>query len=371
MHLVVDARSIHRHMGGIGRAATQLIPELARIRSQHRVTAILGADPPEDLDLGDVELMQVEAGMIDEHFEQLGLPQVLEDLAADVYLNPCFSVPALKTSRAQVSIIHDVVFEDHPEWVQPRLRDYLQRWSRFAATNADHLITVSEHARARICAVYGVPGERVTAIANGIPPTAFARPQPERRQQVRASHRLGAEPFVLYLGSLEPKKGTPTLIRAFASLVTQGFAGPLVLAGASGGADMDLEALLASSGCRERIRVLGYVDEADKQALLAAADQLVYPSRYEGFGIPPLEAMALGTPCVTSNVTSLPEVVGDVALTVPPDDHLALAAAMRQARDDGAWRARAQELGPQRARHFSWPQAARSYWDVCARLGGG
>jgi glycosyltransferase involved in cell wall biosynthesis len=370
MHLVVDARSIHRHMGGIGRAALQLIPELARLRGAHRMTAILGADPPEGVDLGEVDLMQVEAGMIDEHFEQLGLPTVLEDLAADVYLNPCFSVPALRTSRAQASIIHDVVFEDHPDWVEPRLRDYLQRWSRFSAASADHLITVSEHARARIGAVYGVAGERITAIPNGIPATAFARPPDERLQRVRVAHRLGAEPFVLYLGSLEPKKGTPTLIRAFASLVARGFTGTLVLAGSPGGVEMDLPALIAGSGCPERIRVAGYVDESDKQALLAAADQLVYPSRYEGFGIPPLEAMALGTPCVTSNVTSLPEVVGDVALTVPPDDHLALSAAMLQARDDEAFRARARAEGPQRARRFAWPQAARRYWDVCAALGG-
>lgn len=368
MHLVVDARSIHSHMGGIGRAATQLIPELARKAGANRITVILGAQPPDEIDLGGVDMMQVEAGMIDQHFEQLGLPLVLEELGADVYLNPCFSVPALKTCSAHISIIHDVVFEDHPEWVEPSLRDYLQRWSRFAAANADHLITVSEHARRRICSVYDVPRERITVIANGIPDSAFLWPAKDRLKRIRSAHQLGSDPFILYLGSLEPKKGTPTLIRAFSELATQGFSGLLVLAGASGGSEMDLQALIVASGYSQRIRVLGYVDEADKMALLAEADQLVYPSRYEGFGIPPLEAMALGTPCVTSNVTSLPEVVGDVALMTPPDDPLALAVMMRRAREDVSFRKRAKELGPQRARQFSWPQAARRYWEICSAV---
>src|SRR3990170_3536358 len=119
-------------MGGIGRVTLDLATYLYKMAKDHEITLLLGADVPPELTLPDVRLVQVEAAMIDERFEQLGLPGVLENLQAEAYFNPCFTLPALKTTRYQLAMIHDVVFEDHPDWVAPSLRDYLQCWARFS-----------------------------------------------------------------------------------------------------------------------------------------------------------------------------------------------------------------------------------------------
>jgi glycosyltransferase involved in cell wall biosynthesis len=367
MHLVVDCRSIHRHMGGIGRAALHLVEALGAAGGDRRVSALIGANPPDSLSLSGVDIHQVEAAMIDEAFDQFGLPGVLEDLQADVYLNSTFSVPALKTTRVQMSIIHDIVFEDHPEWVEPGLRDYLRRWSRFAAGHADRVVTVSDHARERIRAAYGTDPAKVVRIYNGIASSCFEPPDIGVQARLRVRHSIH-RPYILYLGTLEPKKGVPELIAAFGRLSATGMEVELVLAGGRGGPEFDLEEAIAATGRVERVRVLGYVDETDKKDLLAGCALFVYPSHYEGFGLPPLEAMALGAPTLVNDATSLPEVVGDAALKVNVGDRDAFAQALdRGLRDDG-FKKRAQVAGPAQARRFSWEHAAGHVWELCEGL---
>jgi len=369
MHITLDCRSIHRHMGGIGRAAWDLAVQMAQRPRDHHITVIVGAQPPKNLDIPSAELLMVEAGMIDQHFEQLGLPAILEEIKADIYLNTTFTVPALKTSVSQVAIIHDVVFEDNPEWVEPGLGRYLKKWSRFAAQHADRIITVSDHAKSRIEMVYGLDGKKVTRIYNGIASSAFEVPSQEAIFQTLSKYHI-TQPYLLYLGTLEPKKGTPQLINAFADMAHQGYAGTLVLAGSLGGPEFDFDALINQHGIAAQIARPGYIDEMDKNTLIAGAELFVYPSLYEGFGLPPLEAMALGVPCVTSNLTSIPEVVGEHAICVDIKNQAAFVHAMHQGIHDEVFRQKVNKAGPQHAHTFTWESAAQQYLDVCEELVG-
>jgi glycosyltransferase involved in cell wall biosynthesis len=330
---------------------------------------IVGARHAGELSVKGVHILPVEAAMIDEPFEQFQLPGVLSELAPDVYLNTTFSVPAVKTTRVQMAVVHDVVFEDRPDFVEPRLRSYLSRWSRFSAAHADHVLTVSDHARARIQDVYGTEPARLTRVYNGISPSCFELPPEREVERVRAHFGLKG-PFILYLGTVEPKKGVVELLRAYRDARERGLAHTLVLAGGQGGKGFDLEAHIRATGCEGKVRSLGFVDEADKKPLLQACDLFVYPSLYEGFGFPPLEAMALGTPCVVSNLTSLPEIVGDAACATPVEDTSAFAAALLRCASDEGFRSAAASAGPARAKEFSWERSAAQVLDLCERLGG-
>ena len=366
MRIVLDGRCIHAHMGGIGRVALGLARALAASPQPHTLLLLCGTNLPPGLALPPCEMIQTEAAMIDPHFEQFGLPSLLEDLGADLYVNPTFSLPALKTTRWQIAFIHDVVFEDHPEWVEEGLRAYLRRWSRFSAENADRIITVSDHARGRICATYGLDLGRIAVIPNGVDPLGPVAE--EAIAATRDKFRLSG-PYILYLGSMEIKKGVPELLAAFASLPPDAEPGVmLVLAGAPGGETLDLPALIRQHGCGRPIRHMGYVSDEDRIRLLAGCCLFVYPSKYEGFGLPPLEAMALGRPCVVSNATSLPEVVGDAALQADVSDRESLAAALHRGLTDREFRDRAAITGPAQARRFSWPNAAASFLQLCAEL---
>ena len=367
MHIVLDCRAVHRTMGGIGRAAYNLARCLGHRRRGHRVTAIVGNQLPEGISWHGLNVVAVKAAMIDEPFEQFHLPGVVDLLKADIYLNTTFSIPAVKTSKHQVAIIHDVVFEENPEWVEPRLCNYLRRWSRFSAARADHVITVSDHAKSRIESVYGIAPARVTRIYNGIDRTQFERPDENAIASVLARHRL-EPPYVFYLGTLEPKKGTLELVSAFARLVRSGFRGRLALAGGLGAGHLDLQAMIAASGVADRVALLGYIDESDKKALLVGSALFVYPSHYEGFGLPPLEAMALGVPTLVSNATSLPEVVGEAALTFDVRNVEAFSGALSQGLTDKSFRHRAVAEGPIRARRFTWDEAADQLLELCERL---
>ncbi len=367
MRLVLDARSIHEHMGGIGRATWDLARELGAHPRGHHIRVLVGCNLPIDFEIKGVEIVQVGAAMIDEPFEQLHLPVLLERLGADVYLNTTFSIPALKTTRFQLAVIHDVVFEEHPEWVDPGLRSYLSRWSRFAASHADRIITDSDDARRRIQRTYGIEDARITRIYCGLSQSAF---MPAAASQMEAALRKYSlrSPYVFYLGSLERKKGIPELLGAFSRLVARGFEGSLVLAGGKGGGGLDFESLLRRMPHGNRVRWIGYIEESEKRPLLQGARAFVYPSLYEGFGIPPLEAMALGIPCVVSNATSLPEVVPDPSMLVDVRDEKAFAGALERAVGDKKFRKKASRKGPPWARSFSWAYSAARYLDLCESL---
>jgi glycosyltransferase involved in cell wall biosynthesis len=254
-----------------------------------------------------------------------------------------------------VLTLHDCAFVDHPEcftrffaawyqWLLPRL-----------ARRVAHVLTVSEFSRQRIIERLRVAPERVTAIANGVD----ARFQPQSSAAVAAMReRLGLpERYVLSVGSLEPRKNLPRLLAAWQQVATSHDDVSLVLVGGSNSNTFRAAGLAAPP---PRVLHAGYVAHDDLPLLYSGSTLFVYPSLYEGFGLPVLEAMACGAPVICSRTTALPEVAGDAARFVDPLDIEALAASLHELLSDPPGCAALAALGPARARLFTWEAAAQA-----------
>jgi glycosyltransferase involved in cell wall biosynthesis len=256
---------------------------------------------------------------------------------------------------AQVVTVHDLTLVTHAEWHEPSKVWYFRRAMRHAVAAAERVLCVSAATARDATRHLGVPPERidVTPLGTDLAPAPDAAVHDLR-------DRLGLTgPYLLGLGTLEPRKDLPALVRAFAALAGE-LPHTLVLAGLAGWGSGVLAEAVAASGVADRVLLPGYVPEADKAALFTGADLFVYPSRYEGFGLPVLEAMACGVPVVTTTGGSLPEVAGDAALLVDPGEPDLLAGAMARLLGDPAARARLARRG--RAR------AAAQTWERCAAL---
>ena len=281
-----------------------------------------------------------------------GWPPRCDLVHATDLVSPCARVPVVVT-------LHDLSFLKHPE-LHTRLNGANLRWiAPRVLRHAARVITDSEATARDAAELLRVPAERLRAVHPGCDLERF-RPAREPGDDA-VLERLGLRrPFVLFVGTREPRKNLVSLIEAFAVLAKQGAPHRLVLAGAPGWKNQAAERTLAESSIAARVDQPGRIAEADLPALYRGADVFVYPSLEEGFGLPPLEAMACGTPVVTSNVSSLPEVAGDAALTVAPRDIAALARAMLAATGNTEMRERLKREGPIRAARFSWANTARA-----------
>ena len=212
-----------------------------------------------------------------------------------------------------------------------------------------------------------LPAERVIAIPLAAS-AAFRRVSSEQAQQACARYAIIPGKFILYVGVLEPRKNVPLLMEAYAQIAAEYPDVPLIIAGKKGWMYEEIFQQVTQLGIAERTRFLGYVPEDDLIGLYNAARVFVYPSRYEGFGLPVLEAMQCGVPVITCDVSSMPEVAGDAALLVNPDDAPGLAQSMRRVLDDDALARDLSQRGQARATQFSWQRCARETLEVYRSL---
>ncbi len=215
---------------------------------------------------------------------------------------------------------------------------------------ADRIMTISECSKRDIVRLYGVPAEKVTVTMLAADMSFCPVPAGLPGRLVTDLPR----PYILNVGTLEPRKNLDGLLRAFAAARRQGLPHTLVIAGARGWGKSRLAPLVAQLGLADAVLFTGFVADEDLPHLYVGADFFIYPSLYEGFGLPPLEAMACGTPVITTNVSSLPEVTGDAALLVDPRSEAELAAAMLRLAGDSQLRQDLRERGLARAKEFSW-----------------
>ncbi|HEX8863594.1 MAG TPA: glycosyltransferase family 1 protein [Actinomycetes bacterium] len=258
-----------------------------------------------------------------------------------------------RASMPRVVTVHDLTLVTHPEWHEASKVRFFGWAMRRSVAVAERVLCVSATTARDLCEHLGVDPERVDVTPLG----TDLRPASEQAVTALRS-RLGLDgPYVLGLGTLEPRKDLPSLIRAFAKLAGE-LPHRLVLAGMAGWGAGEVAAAAAASGVRDRILLAGYVPEADKAALFTGADLFVYPSRYEGFGLPVLEAMACGTPVITTTGGSLPEVAGDAAVLVAPGDADGLAVAIGKLAGEAGERVAVVQRGMVRAAGFTWNRCA-------------
>lgn len=286
---------------------------------------------------------------------QVILPWKIARSGVDVIHLPANIGPVLKT-RPTVVTIHDMALFRYPDYFTPWQRYSWLTLLPIVARRANLIITVSEFSKSEIVSVLGVAPDKVCVVYNG----ASANFQPLGTTQVeRIKQKYALDEFVLVVGTLEPRKNTKRLLQAFAQLKQQGVSHTLVHVGAKGWFYNDILAEIDRLNIKESVRMLGYISLEDLNALYSAAAVAAYPSLYEGFGLPVLEAMQCGCPVVTSNCTSLPEVIGDAGIMVDPYDVDALAKALHRVLADPGLAATLREQGLAQAQTFSWEKCAR------------
>ncbi len=278
----------------------------------------------------------------------------------DLLFCPSYAAP-LAYRGPFVVTVHDALSALMPP--HPGLRQRLRhRSTRSSARRARHVMTVSETSRRDIATSYGVSPSRITAVPNGCGAEFFVPPTVAAAAEVRRRYMLAGSPFCLFVGKLARRRNLPTLVEAFAQARARaGMSHALVLAGDSTAAEPLGET-------PDFVRVTGYVPEQDLHVLYHEAEVFVYPSSYEGFGLPVLEAMAAGTPVLTARNSALAEVADEAALLVDEPRRDLLADALTTLLTDAALRERLSELGRQRARLFPWSRTASETMAVLAAV---
>jgi glycosyltransferase involved in cell wall biosynthesis len=256
----------------------------------------------------------------------------------------------------QICTIHDLIPLDHPEWFSTRFSGWYSWLLPRLARRVEHIITISEYTKYRIVERLRVAPEKITVIPNGVD-RRFSPRSAEEIQAVRDALGITAPSYLLCVGSLEPRKNLVRLLMAWRRIQSR-VAGEteLVVAGAAG--DSRVFRVLSTEADRTGTHFTGYVPEEYLPALYSGALALVYPSLYEGFGLPPLEALACGTPVITSDRTSLPEVVGDSAVFVNPENTDSIAEGMWRIFSSQRLRAILREKGMKRSQGFTWERSA-------------
>ncbi len=366
MHIGIDARLVFYHQAGIGQYILRLTQALAQIdREDHFVLFKSRKDRTLLVDAPNFHIFQL---WTPSHhpLERLAMSAELARFPLDVLHSPDF-IPPAAVRYPTVITVHDLAFLLYPRFLT---RDSARYYGQVdvAARTADHIIAVSESTKRDTVRLLGVPEEKITVIYEAAHPIFKPIDGQAAMEQVRSKYNL-APNFILFVGTIEPRKNIPALLRAFRRLrdnykmdIT------IALAGNRGWLDEEVDATIKELQLEASARFLGSVPNEELVYLYNAARLFVFPSFYEGFGLPPLEAMACGTPVIVSNAASLPEVVGDAGWLVAPDDIEGLTVAMYRILTDESLRREMTAKGIKRAATFSWQRAARETLDVYRKV---
>ncbi len=364
MRICLDISPAVHHRAGLGRYAQELTEALLHLDKENEYVAFYngprGIAPQPPLD----RLPRLTVGLSNKPWRMsvllahhLGLNMDRLFPGIDLLHSTDHLLPPLRRVRT-VFTVHDLIFLFFPEYHLPLNRWYLTLMMPRFIRRADAVITVSECSRRDLVQVYGLDQARIHVIYEGIDDRF--RPVEDREVVAAVRRRYGLpDGFILYVGTIEPRKNLTTLLEAYQTLKGQGFESKLVIVGKKGWLYQDFFQRLQELGLEDQVIFPGYVPDDDLPAIYSAAQVFAFPSLYEGFGLPVLEAMDCGTPVVCSNASSLPEVAGQAALTIDPRRPRELAQALQRVLEDAALRAELRGKGLGQAARFSWERAAR------------
>ena len=356
-----DGRGFSSPAAGIRRYSTELVRALTSLDEPLEVVA-LGGDsariPPGLERIPESAHPPSNAG-----WTLIGLPRTASRARVNVIHAPAYTAP-FWAGVPVVLTIHDVSYETHPEWY-PYRRDWLRRYFyRRSARAAARVLTVSAFSASEIMAAYGIPAARITVTPLGVHHGTFGAGDPDIALDLPANV---TEPFLLHVGDLHERRNLPLVLDAVLEARRHfgaAAAMSLVLAGVDRGVSEGLCAMAAEAGSPEAVVALGPVSEERVHALYRGATALVYPSLYEGFGLPLIEAMASGTPVLASHEASMPEVLGGAGLLLDPRDVSAWRDAIIRVVNDESLRSDLRARGLARAATYTWQRTARLTLDV-------
>ena len=375
MKIAIDVSLTAGESAGVGSYTRGLLEGLAAIDSENEYVLYSYLDLPQSSHLSlprkpnfSLRVLQLEGEHWERVWSRAELPPKESLEAVDIIHSPFFNAPR-EHHGALVVTIHDLSILLQPQFHTEANRLHCLQGTLNAALYADRIIAVSLQTKKDLMDYFSIPEDRIRVIYEAPRKIYY----PERNiDLIKATlERLEVYyNFILFVGSLEPRKNLKRLLQAYA-LYVERHAGRelLVVAGGKGWLNEEILQVVVELGLEERVRFLGYVPESDLRALYSAAKLFVYPSIFEGFGLPPLEAMACGAPVITSNTSSLPEVVGDAAILIDPHNTEELYQAIRMVLCDADLRSRLRYKSLERVRLFSWERAAKEtlavYEEVC------
>lgn len=372
MRIAIDARKLHDF--GIGTYVQNLLRQLARLDGEHDyVVFCVEADESSLADLGPRFRIVVDNSLPYSVLEQLSIPARLAQERVDLFHSPHYVLPPLVPCKSVVTI-HDCIHLMFPQYLPSRLAyGYAKTFMWWAAHRSARVLTVSDASKRDILRYFDIPADKVTVIHNGLDGRMGIPPPEADVHRVRERFQL-QEQFILYAGNVKPHKNVERLIDAFHLLHSNGFEHlKLLIVGNDISKYATLRRAIHAHNLHKYVRFLGFVPDTTLAILYRLASVFVFPSLYEGFGFPPLEAMASGTPVVTSNISSLPEVVGSAAVLVDPYDARSIADGIRSVLTDERLRQDLHAKGLEQVRKYSWETAARetlAIYDQVARESG-
>jgi glycosyltransferase involved in cell wall biosynthesis len=373
----IDITSAITQGGGIGRYTRELIHTLVGIQSPYRYR-FFSAKPPAEFPVANPVPTAVHTSYhpapLNERWlyrlwYRLRLPLPVQWVTGqlDLFHSPDFVLPPVSGNIPTLLTVHDLSFAHYPHVFPAPLVNYLNNVVPWSIQRCTHILADSQSTKDDLMALWQVPAEKITVLYCGV--DARFKPVTDEKvlTAVRQKHHLADSPYILNVGTIQPRKNYQMLIRAFAP-VAQQFPHHLIFAGGKGWLYDEMMAEVETQGLNGRVHFIGFVDDADLPALYTAASLLTFPSLYEGFGLPLLEAMACGVPVISSNTSSLPEVVADSGLLLSPHDESAWTNAIRQLLADPVQRARMVAAGFKQARQFNWHQSANQLLGIYSDL---
>lgn len=370
----IDYTAALKQSGGIGRYTRGLITALAQLDRHNHYTLMFSPDAPQ----ADLQHFQAYPNFsqarypLAERWMTIGwhrffLPVPVEWFSGpvDLFHSPNFILPPARRAKMLLTV-HDLSFIRHPQGAVDKLRRWLERVVPRSLARADHVLADSKSTKQDLISIYNLPADTITVVGAGVEERFQPITDPALLARVQKRYRL-PDKFILGLGTLEPRKNFTGLIQAFSQSPVRE-THHLVIAGGKGWLYEDIFATAAASPVSDRIHFTGFVADEDLPALYSLAAVFAYPSHYEGFGIPVIEAMACGTPVICADNSCLPEVAGRSALQVKATDLPALAETMERLCVDKSLREVVIKEGFLQARQFNWPAAAQRLLAVYQRF---
>lgn len=368
----IDVTSAVAQGAGIGRYTRELVQALVRLDSKPsyclfsarapKLTVV--ADPLPEAPNVEYRETWLSEKWLYRMWYRLHLPISVQRFTGeiDVFHSPDFVLPPVGDIPS-VLTIHDLSFIHYPEAFTPSLLKYLNNVVPSSVARVNHVLADSLATKNDLIDIWQVPNEKVTVVYSGVNSSFRPVTDKERIDHLRKKYELGDNPYILSVGTLQPRKNYEMLMRAFKP-VADSYDHQLIIAGGHGWMYEQIQKEIDQQGLGQRIRLIGFVEDQDLPALYSQASLFVFPSLYEGFGIPVLEAMACGVPAISSDSSSLPEVAGDAGLLISPVNQELWSKSIIQLLNDSARRTKMVAAGYLQARKFSWRKAAEQVLDT-------